>query len=70
MDALAKYDTGHLGSMTADELINGTSEILNWIIVCGIAGAGGSMVDYVPCYRKETGVGCAMGFAYWDKAAA
>jgi len=24
------------------------------------------MVDYYPLYRTKTGVGCAMGFAYWD----
>jgi hypothetical protein len=28
-------------------------------------GRGGKMVDYVPCYRQTTGVGCAMGFAVW-----
>jgi len=24
------------------------------------------MLDYFPLYRTTTGVGCAMGFAYWD----
>jgi hypothetical protein len=24
------------------------------------------MVDYFPLYRTRTGVGCAMGFAYWQ----
>lgn len=70
IEALTGYDTGHLAGMSAGQLVNGTSEILNWIIVCGTAGAGGTMVDYVPCYRKENGVGCAMGFAYWETAAA
>jgi hypothetical protein len=31
------------------------------------AGKGGTMVDYIPCYRTITGIGCAMGFAYWGK---
>jgi hypothetical protein len=28
-------------------------------------GRGGTMIDYVPCYRQPNGVGCAMGFAVW-----
>ena len=24
------------------------------------------VVDYVPAYRTPTGVGCGMGFAYWN----
>ncbi|MBT3792972.1 MAG: hypothetical protein HN658_06520 [Rhodospirillales bacterium] len=64
--ALTSNDTGYLGSMSRETLSSGTSEILNWIVVAGVAGSAGSMVDYVPCYRNADGVGCAMGFAYWD----
>jgi 3-O-methylgallate 3,4-dioxygenase len=70
MAALASFDTGHLTAMTAEQLVHGTSEILNWIIVAGTARSGGTMVDYVPCYRNDNGVGCAMGFAYWEQPAA
>ena len=47
-------------------LVTGTSEIRNWIVVAGAAGAAGKTVDYAPCYRNDRGVGCAMGFAVWD----
>ena len=44
----------------------GTSEILNWIVIAGAANRHGNVVEYSPLYRTQTGVGCAMGFAYWD----
>jgi 3-O-methylgallate 3,4-dioxygenase len=69
MAALQSHDADYLSSMPSDVLVSGTSEIRNWIVVAGAAGGGGSMVDYVPCYRNADGVGCAMGFAYWEMAA-
>ncbi len=68
--ALTEADAGYLTSIPDDVLTTGTSEIRNWIAVAGAAGSGGTMVDYVPCYRNADGVGCAMGFAYWDHQAA
>lgn len=68
--AIETNDGKYLSSLPADVLVTGTSEIRNWIVVAGAAGASGKMVDYVPCYRNEQGVGCAMGFAVWEKAAA
>jgi len=68
--ALKSRDVDYLSGMPADVLTTGTSEIRCWIAVAGAAGSGGTMVDYVPCYRNADGVGCAMGFAYWDHAAA
>jgi hypothetical protein len=68
--ALESHDTGYLSSIPSNLLVTGTSEIRNWIVVAGAAGASGKMVDYVPCYRNADGVGCAMGFAYWDRVAA
>jgi 3-O-methylgallate 3,4-dioxygenase len=44
----------------------GTSEIRNWFVVAAAANQGGEVVDYVPAYRTPTGVGCGMGFAYWN----
>jgi aromatic ring-opening dioxygenase catalytic subunit (LigB family) len=44
----------------------GTTEILNWIVAAGCADQPATLLDYVPCYRTDKGVGCAMGFAYWD----
>lgn len=70
IEAIESNDGKYLTSLPADVLITGTSEIRNWILVAGAAGAAGKMVDYVPCYRNEQGVGCAMGFAVWDRTAA
>ena len=33
--------------------------------LAGAMGSGGTMVDYVPCYRSEAGTGNAMGFVHW-----
>ncbi len=68
--ALTAQDVNYLSGIPDDVLTTGTSEIRNWIAVAGAAGCGGTMVDYVPCYRNADGVGCAMGFAYWDQKAA
>jgi hypothetical protein len=68
--AIETNDGKYLSSLPSDVLVTGTSEIRNWIVVAGAAGASGKMVDYVPCYRNDLGVGCAMGFAVWERAAA
>ncbi len=70
IDALERHDTDYLQAMPSDVLVGGTSEIRNWIAVAGVAAAPARMIDYVPCYRAETGVGCAMGFAAWERVAA
>ncbi len=68
--ALVAQDVDYLMAIPDDVLTAGTSEIRNWIAVAGAAGSGGTRVDYVPCYRNADGVGCAMGFAYWERQAA
>lgn len=68
--ALEKGDLDFMAAMKCDDLTAGTSEIRNWMVAASAVGAGGRMVDYVPCYRSPQGVGCAMGFACWDKIAA
>ncbi len=67
--ALEKGDLDFMAAMRDEDLTAGTSEIRNWMIAAAAAGAGGAMVDYVPCYRSPQGVGCAMGFAVWERAA-
>ena len=64
--ALQTNDTAYMAAMPAAIFREGTSEILNWIVIAGAADRKGQMVDYYPLYRTNTGVGCAMGFAYWD----
>ncbi len=64
--ALEKHDTSYLAGMRSSVLVEGTSELRNWIITAAVAGKGITMIDYVPCYRTIRGVGCAMGFGYWS----
>ena len=64
--ALKQNDLKYMSAMRADILVEGTSEIRNWIVAAAAANRPGTLVDYYPLYRTTTGVGCAMGFAYWD----
>ena len=64
--ALQHNDTADMSAMPASVLVEGTSEIRNWIVTAAAANCSGTMVDYFPLYRTRTGVGCAMGFAYWQ----
>lgn len=66
LSALERHDEDYLAAMRSDVLVEGTSEIRNWIIAAGAMGTGARIVDYVPCYRNANGVGCAMGFAIWN----
>jgi aromatic ring-opening dioxygenase catalytic subunit (LigB family) len=66
MTALAHNDRSYFAAMRSEDLVEGTSEIRNWIIAAGAMDLSGKMIDYVPCYRQPSGVGCAMGFAVWN----
>jgi 3-O-methylgallate 3,4-dioxygenase len=66
LQALESNDTASMSAMPSSVFREGTSEILNWIVIAGAAERNGQLIDYVPLYRTRTGVGCAMGFAYWD----
>ncbi|MGH7827840.1 MAG: hypothetical protein ACREQ7_22025 [Candidatus Binatia bacterium] len=66
--AVEKHDERYLSSVPASVLVDGTSELLIWIIIAAAAGKDGTVLDYVPCYRTITGIGCAMGFAYWERS--
>ena len=66
IQALKQSDLNYMSAMPADILVEGTSEIRNWIVTAAAANRQGTMIDYLPLYRTTTGVGCAMGFAYWD----
>jgi len=64
--ALKENDLTYMSRMPAEILIEGTSEIRNWIVTAAAADRPGVLIEYSPLYRTATGVGCAMGFAYWD----
>jgi len=66
LDAIRKNDIGTLAAVPSSTLMAGTSEIRNWFVVAAAADRAGEVVDYVPAYRKPTGLGCGMGFAYWN----
>ena len=59
-------DLASMAAMPAALFVEGTSEILNWIATAAAADHPGEIIEYQPLYRARTGVGCAMGFAYWD----
>jgi hypothetical protein len=66
IQALQQNNLAYMSTMPASVLVEGTSEIRNWIVTAGAANRSGTLLDYFPLYRTRTGVGCAMGFAYWD----
>src|ERR1051325_11339661 len=66
IQALKQNDSNYMAGMRAADLVEGTSEIRNWIVTAAAADRPGTMIDYFPLYRSTTGVGCAMGFAYWE----
>jgi 3-O-methylgallate 3,4-dioxygenase len=66
LKALQTNDTTYMGAMPSSVFREGTSEILNWIVIAGAADRNGQVIEYLPLYRTRTGVGCAMGFAYWN----
>ena len=65
MAALERGDTAYLEAMRPEDLVEGTSEIRNWITVAAAAARPAHVVAYQPLYRTSTGVGCGMGFATW-----
>ncbi|HEY7300618.1 MAG TPA: hypothetical protein VH684_22195 [Xanthobacteraceae bacterium] len=67
VNAIKANDLDYLGALPASQLIAGSSEIRNWIVTAAAANRPAIVVDYVPCYRIPTGVGCGMGFAYWER---
>jgi 3-O-methylgallate 3,4-dioxygenase len=66
LDAIKTCDLASLSAIPSSTLVTGTSEIRNWLVVAAASGHPATVVDYVPAYRVPTGVGCAMGFAYWN----
>jgi 3-O-methylgallate 3,4-dioxygenase len=63
--ALERGDTSYLAAMRPADLVEGTSEIRNWITVAAAAAQPAHVVAYQPLYRTTTGVGCGMAFATW-----
>ncbi len=66
LDAFRSRDEARITSLPQEELVSGTSEIRNWIVVAGATEhLSLELLDYVPTYRSPAGTGCGMGFARW-----
>jgi 3-O-methylgallate 3,4-dioxygenase len=67
LDALKAKDTAALHALPREQLVGGTSEILNWVALDGAVGPlPMTLIDYIPGYRSKPSTGCAMAFAYWQ----
>jgi 3-O-methylgallate 3,4-dioxygenase len=66
LKALADKDHAFLQTLPRSKLQAGSSEILNWIAVAGVAeGNDLGWFEYVPGYRTPAGTGTGMSFATW-----
>lgn len=66
LDAFRTHDVAALASIPQAELMSGTSEIRNWIVLSGAAEhLESELLDYVPTYRSPAGTGCGMAFVRW-----
>ncbi len=63
--ALRADDLDALARLESRALVEGTSEIRNWLVAAGALDRPAEVLEYQPLYRAPTGVGCAMGFAAW-----
>jgi 3-O-methylgallate 3,4-dioxygenase len=66
LEGFRSRDGDLITSIPQGELVSGTSEIRNWVVVAGAAEhLDLEVVDYVPTYRSPAGTGCGMAFARW-----
>jgi 3-O-methylgallate 3,4-dioxygenase len=64
-----RFDT--LSGLDVSALVEGSSEIRNWILVgAALTGFTMQLIDYIPAYRSILGSGCGMAFAEWAPGAA
>jgi len=64
LDAIRNHDLTTLARIPAAQLNSGTSEIRNWITMCGTSeGLACQWMEYQPVYRTAAGTGCGLAFA-------
>ena len=67
LEAFRARDSARLAAIPQEELMSGTSEIRNWVVVAGATEhLELEVLDYVPTFRSPAGTGCGMGFARWS----
>jgi 3-O-methylgallate 3,4-dioxygenase len=66
IDALRNKNGEALWRLPREKLRGGTSEILNWVALAGVAESMElKYLEYVTTFRSPAATGCGMGFAYW-----
>jgi hypothetical protein len=66
LTGLESRDWADLAQLPVPQLVEGSSEIRNWLSVgAALDTLAGRTVDYIPAYRSEVGSGCGMGFFAW-----
>lgn len=66
LQAMKEHDGPALRALPREQLVAGSSEILNWVAAAGaLDGLRMETVDYVPCYRSPAGTGIGAAFAVW-----
>jgi hypothetical protein len=67
IDGLRNKKPENLWRLPRERLWGGTSEILNWVALAGVAESMDlKFLEYVTTYRSPAATGCGMGFAYWQ----
>jgi len=65
---LERRDWADLAALPVPHLVEGSSEIRNWLAVgAALHAHQARTVDYIPAYRSELGSGCGMGFMVWTE---
>jgi hypothetical protein len=62
------WDCNQLTGLPMERLQNGTSELLNWVIVAAAMEDRDFtfLLDYMPSYRTEAGTGNGLAVGYWS----
>jgi hypothetical protein len=67
LEAFRSRDAEEITAVPQGDLVSGTSEIRNWVVVAGATEhLELEVLDYVPTYRSAAGTGCGMAFAQWS----
>jgi aromatic ring-opening dioxygenase catalytic subunit (LigB family) len=68
LDGIVEKNGDQLRNLSRERLRNGTSELLNWVIVAGAMEDRDFtfLLDYMPSYRTEAGTGNGLAIGYWS----
>ena len=71
LDGLADPEGKALRTLPREALLEGSSEILNWVLTAGaVSHLPLAWVEYEPIHRTPAGTGIGCGFAVWQEDAA